>query len=148
MNVNLAGCVKIHMNSLDPAKKIVEKPKWGYNKHNEGREKLQHTHEIPGSSPPGSESLLALVKRRLQILAMLLAVTAVLVWLTTGANRGWTKTSVPVKTLDEVTGIEAIAYRQQFVPGVDFLGIALLGAGILAGVSLFFRNKPTVPTQP
>ena len=26
-------------------------------------------------------------------------------WLATGANRGWTKTSVPVKTLDEVTGI-------------------------------------------
>jgi len=86
---------------------------------------------------------LALVKRRLQILAGLLAVTAVLVWLATGANRGWTKTSVPVKTLDEVTGIEAIAYRQQFVPGVDFLGAALLGAGVLAGVSLFFRKKTT-----
>lgn len=83
------------------------------------------------------------MKRRLQILALLLAVTAVLVWLATGANRGWTKTSVPVKTLDEVTGIEAIAYRQQFVPGVDFLGLALLGAGVLAGVSLFFRKKTT-----
>ena len=30
-------------------------------------------------------------------------------WLVTGANRGWTKTSVPVKTLDPVTEIEGIS---------------------------------------
>ena len=88
------------------------------------------------------------MKRRIQILALLVAAAAVLAWVTTGANRGWTKTSVPVKTLDEVTGIEGITYRQQFVPGVDFLGAALLGAGVLAGASLFFRKKPTVPIQP
>jgi hypothetical protein len=81
------------------------------------------------------------VKRRLQILAFLVAAAAALTWLATGANGGWTKTSVPVKTLDEVTGIEGITYRQQFLPGIDFLGIALLGAGVLAGASLLFSNQ-------
>jgi hypothetical protein len=87
------------------------------------------------------------VKRRIQILALLVAAAGVLVWVATGAGIGWTKTSVEVKTLDEVTGIEGITYRPQFIAGVDFLGATLLGAGVLAGVSLFFRNKSTVPTQ-
>lgn len=86
------------------------------------------------------------MKRTLRILALVLAVAAALTWLTLGANRGWTRTSVPVKTVDEVTGIEGIQYRKQFVPGLDLLGGALLGAGIFAGASLFFRSQPTKPT--
>ena len=54
-------------------------------------------------------------------------------WLATGANRGWTKTSVPVKTLDEVAGIEGISYQKKFLPGVDFLGAAFGGAALLVG---------------
>ena len=65
-----------------------------------------------------------------------------ILWAALGANRGWTKTSVPVKTLDEVTGIEGVTYEKRFVPGVDFLGAALLGAGVLAGISFLFRTKP------
>jgi hypothetical protein len=61
-------------------------------------------------------------------------------WLGTGANRGWTKTSVPVKTLDEVTGIEGIAYQRRFVPGLDFLGASWVGAGALAIGSRCFRK--------
>jgi hypothetical protein len=45
------------------------------------------------------------------------------------------------KTLDEVTGIEGISYRSQFVPGLDFLGGSLLGSIFLAGVSLLVPNK-------
>lgn len=77
------------------------------------------------------------MRRRLRILALFVALAAGGVWLATGANRGWTKTSVPVKIVDEVTGIEGIKYQPRFVPGVDFLGVSLLGAGLLAGVSLF-----------
>ncbi len=80
------------------------------------------------------------MKRIFRNLALIVAVSAALAWLTLGANRGWTRTSVPVKTLDEVTGIEGIEYRKQFVPGLELLGSALLGAGLLAGASLFFRN--------
>lgn len=88
------------------------------------------------------------MKRILQILALVTALGAVSVWIATGANSGWTKTSVPVKTLDEVLGIEGIRYEKRFVPGLDFLGIALLGAGALAGGSLLFRKKPKTQNHP
>jgi len=81
------------------------------------------------------------MKRILRIFALILLVAAGVTWLATGANRGWTRTSVPVKTLDDVTGIEGIEYHKQFAPGLDFLGGALLGAGLLGGASLFF-SKP------
>jgi hypothetical protein len=81
------------------------------------------------------------VKKTLQLLAVLVLLAAGTTWLVTGANRGWTKTSVPIKTLDEVTGIEGITYQKKFLPGVDFLGAAFGVAGALAGTSLFFRNK-------
>lgn len=86
------------------------------------------------------------MKRVLQILALTVAFAAVLFWLAAGAQRGWTKTSTPVKSVDEVTGIEGITYKKQFVPGLDFLGAALLGAGFLAGASLFFRKTKTKTT--
>ena len=52
-----------------------------------------------------------------------------------------------VKTLDPVTGIEGISYEKKFLPGVDFLGAAALGAGVLAGASLFFRNNKQTQTK-
>ena len=87
------------------------------------------------------------MKRTLRILALLIFAVALITWLATGANRGWTKTSVEVKTVDEVTGIEAHSYRKQFVPGVDFVAVAVLGAGLLAGTSLIFRNKNSIQNR-
>ncbi|HEY5041317.1 MAG TPA: hypothetical protein VIK53_04885 [Verrucomicrobiae bacterium] len=92
------------------------------------------------------------MKRILQLLAVLVLVSAGIIWLATDANRGWTKTSVMVKTLDPVTGIEGISYEKKFLPGVDFLGASVVGAGVLAGISLFFRNQkqtqPKTETKP
>jgi hypothetical protein len=85
------------------------------------------------------------VRRVLQLVALVIVFAAVTLWFVTGANRGWTKTSEPKKTLDEVTGIEGITYEKRFLPGLDFLGAALLGGGILAGASLAFRKQPTSP---
>ena len=82
-------------------------------------------------------------KKVLRTLAWLLLVATLAVWVATGANRGWTKTSVPVRRTDEVTGITVDDYQKRFVPGVDFLGAALLGSGILAGASFLFRKKQT-----
>jgi hypothetical protein len=48
------------------------------------------------------------MSKTLRILALVLALAAAGTWLATGGNRGWTKTSVPVRTVDEVTGLEAI----------------------------------------
>jgi len=87
------------------------------------------------------------MKRILQILSLLLVLSASLTWLVTGANRGWTKTSVPVKTLDEVTGIEGITYQKKFLPGVDFLGAAGAGAVLLLGASFLFRKPNTNNNQ-
>ncbi len=77
------------------------------------------------------------MKRTLRILATVLIVGAIAFWAAAGANRGWTKTRVPKKVVDEVTGLEGVQWQDKFVPGVDFLGAALLGAGILAGISIF-----------
>jgi len=82
------------------------------------------------------------MEKMLRLLALVILMGASMTWLATGANRGWTKTSEPVKTMDEVTGIEGITYQKRFAPGLDFLGAALLGAGILTGVSFLFRKKP------
>ena len=87
------------------------------------------------------------MKRILQSLALLVALAAAATWLATGANRGFTKTSVAVKTLDEVTGIEGITYQKKFQPGVDFLGAAFGGTVLLAGASLFFRKPKTNQTN-
>jgi flagellar biosynthesis protein FlhB len=81
------------------------------------------------------------MKAALRILALMVAAGALATWLATGARRGWTQTTVDVKKLDEVTGIEQIIHEERFVAGVDFLGAALLGAGILAGASFAFRKK-------
>ena len=87
------------------------------------------------------------VRRILQLVSLVIVFGAAALWVFAGANRGWTRTSEPRKTLDEVTGIEGITYEKRFVPGLDFLGVALLGGGILAGASLLFRKPPT-PNRP
>jgi hypothetical protein len=81
------------------------------------------------------------MKKLLKILALVIVLSAGITWLVTGANRAWTKTSVEVKTLDPVTGIEGITYQPKFLPGVDFLGAAGGIAAVLAGSSLLFRDK-------
>ena len=78
----------------------------------------------------------------LQIVAVVVALSALAFWAARGANRGWTKTEKEVRTMDEVIGIEKITYEKGFWPGVELLGGALLGAGVLAGASLLIRNKP------
>jgi len=89
------------------------------------------------TAPPNAMTM----KRIFLSLAAAIALFAIAFWSVRGAHRGWTKTSVAVKSVDEVTGLEGISYQSRFVPGLDFLGGALLAAGILAGASFVFRNK-------
>ncbi len=79
--------------------------------------------------------------RTLRLLSLAFGLAAAGYWAATGASTGWTKTSVPVRTLDEITGIEAITYQPRFVPGLDFLGATLAAAAVLFGVSYRFRPK-------
>lgn len=79
-----------------------------------------------------------IMRSLLRFSALIFAFAAVLAWFVMGANVGWTRTSVAVKTIDEVTGLEGVEYRDQFVPGLEVLGIALLACGSLAVSSLLF----------
>ena len=89
------------------------------------------------------------MKKLLQLLALLVVLAASVTWAAAGANRGWTKTSVPHKATDEVTGIEAITYEKKFIPGVELLGMAVAISAVLAGASFLFRNKkPGNPSNP
>lgn len=81
----------------------------------------------------------------LRILALVVLAVVLAWWLATGANRGWTKTSVPVKRTDEVTGLSVDDYQNRFVPGLDFLAAGLLLAAVVAGASGFI-NKRTIQT--
>jgi len=81
-------------------------------------------------------------RRVLQLAAMIVAVGALVLWLATGANRGWTKTSKEVRTMDEIVGIEKITYEKKFMPGVDFLFGAWVGGAVLACSALLFRHQP------
>jgi hypothetical protein len=81
------------------------------------------------------------MKNSLRLMAAILIVGAIAFWAAAGANRGWTKTRVPVKVVDQTTGLEGVQWQKKFVPGVDFLAAALLGAGVLTGISFFCRPK-------
>lgn len=80
------------------------------------------------------------MKRSLQILAVVLAVATLSVWLAKGANTGFTKNRVPVKTVDPITEIEQVEWQDKFLPGVDFLGGGLIVGGALFVGSLFIRK--------
>jgi hypothetical protein len=81
------------------------------------------------------------MKRAFRIIAAALLVGAVTFWAAAGANHGWTKTRVPQRVSDPVTGLEGVQWQDQFVPGVDFLAVAALGSGILGVISLFVGKK-------
>jgi hypothetical protein len=85
------------------------------------------------------------MKTTLRLIAAILIGGSIIFWAAAGANRGWTKTRIPIKTTDAVTGLEGIQWQDKFVPGVDFLGAAVLGAGILAGISFFVPRKSKQP---
>lgn len=79
----------------------------------------------------------------LRLIALLLFMTTVIWWSTSGKNTGWTKNKVRILQKDEITEIEYPVEVDRFVPGIEILvgGVAL--AGTLAGLSFLpvFRKK-------
>jgi hypothetical protein len=81
------------------------------------------------------------MKKALRWVALALLLGGGTYWAALGAHRGWTQTSVAVKQIDDVTGLEGIVYRRQFVPGLDFLGATVLLAGVVAASSFLIPAK-------
>jgi hypothetical protein len=81
------------------------------------------------------------MKRSLQLAALLLALAGTGFWLAKGAHRGWTQTSVAVKTVEPVTGLDDVRYEKRFVPGIEILGGTWLLAAAMAGASWFCKTK-------
>ena len=78
-----------------------------------------------------------------RVFAAVLLVATVGFWAAKGAHTGWSMNQVPVKQLDEITGIEFVTYEKRFVPGVEFLGAGVGFATGLFVVSLLFKRKNT-----
>jgi hypothetical protein len=83
------------------------------------------------------------VKKALRILAVVALLGALAFWAMRGANRGWTATNIKHESSDPVTGLTGVTYEKGFIPGLDFLALALLAAAGLAGVSFLIKNKST-----
>jgi hypothetical protein len=81
------------------------------------------------------------MKKALRVLAVFVLLLAGGFWAAKGANRGWTKTNIAREVPDPVTGLTGIQYDKGFVPGLDFLAAAALASGVMAGASIFVKNK-------
>ena len=77
------------------------------------------------------------MRTSLRLAALAVIVTSTALWFFAGPNLGWTKTSVPRLEKDEVAKQDDQGREKRFVPGIDFLGAALITSGaLLAGASL------------
>lgn len=86
------------------------------------------------------------MKTALRVAAGILALITLGTWLGTGAHRGWTQTEVTEMRIDPITEIEYPEVRRQFVAGVELLGIGLLVAAGLGGLS-FWPGRLPAPTR-
>lgn len=77
----------------------------------------------------------------LRLLAVLLLLGTTGWWIAAGKNPGWTKNKVAIEKKDEITEIVFTEYEERFVPGVDVLAAAGVGAVVLAGLSFLGRRK-------
>jgi hypothetical protein len=80
--------------------------------------------------------------KSLRILALLCALAVIIFWLERGADRGWSKTSVPVIKVDPVTEIEFVEYEDRFIPGVDILALGFITSGTLFFLSFVLSKIP------
>lgn len=84
-----------------------------------------------------------IVRRNLRLAAVVLGAVCVVLWLALGANRGWTKTTKTRWEKDPTAdNMDVPIIEKHFSPGVDALGVGLLFAAALTGLSFAFKPKP------
>ena len=74
--------------------------------------------------------------------ALFVALGGTLVWLACGANRGWTKTSVPLHKKDPVTEQDYVEWQKKFVPGIEFI-VAEMGVALVLFGASFLKAGTT-----
>lgn len=84
--------------------------------------------------------------RILRLLALVLALATTAFWAAKGAHTGWSQDRVPVRQVDEITGLEHITYEDRYVPGLEVLGAGLGLAGLLLTVAVFLPRKSSQPS--
>jgi len=82
------------------------------------------------------------MKSAVRAFAILLFVGTFGLWAGLGGTLGWTKTKIPLKRQDPVTGIEYDEWKMGFVPGVEFLALGAGGAVVIFAATLFMRITP------
>ncbi len=81
------------------------------------------------------------MKKLLLSCGCVVAIAALVVWLATGAHRGWTRTEITEMRIDPITEIEYPEHRKGFVAGLDFLGAGLLLSAAFIGVSFLIGKR-------
>ena len=80
------------------------------------------------------------MRKKIRIVALLLAVFVFGFWFIAGRNTGWTKNKVFQPVHDPVTGLDGSVEVKKFVPGVDFLALGLGLAALQFGSSFLVRK--------
>lgn len=83
------------------------------------------------------------IRKTLRVVAVVLLLATLGFWSAKGAHTGWTQNQVPLKQIDEVTGIEFVTYEKRYVPGVDFLALGTGLATCFFVVSFLVQRKTT-----
>lgn len=67
------------------------------------------------------------------LLGLLIIIAGGSWWALQGAHTGWTKTSVAIEKIDEITEIPYVEYEKRLVPGIEFpVAFGGVGAALLA----------------
>ncbi len=102
------------------------------------------TPPAPSAAPSDPPSGIAAWRVLFRMLAGVAALFCFAFWAAAGWNLGWTKTQIPVKQVDEITGIEFVTYQKHFLPGVELLAFGMaLCLGLFAITFLRRRPRPT-----
>ncbi len=79
------------------------------------------------------------------IAATILTLTSLGIWISTGSHSGWSKNRIEIPKVDPITEIEYVEYEERFIMGVEYLGLGLTSALVLAGVGIFILRRPQKP---
>jgi hypothetical protein len=87
------------------------------------------------------------MRKAARILSLLILLTTVLSWLFRGAHTGWSQSYTTRMEIDPITEIEYPVKTEEFVPGVDFLGLSILVSLGFFGLSFLLRRKPQIQSK-